>query len=350
MPGEPGQADMLTERFLRTAARRAAPRAGGRFAIAASRALLAVCIPVCIAVPPARSGPALVVDTQTGEILHSHLASVPWRPASLTKLMTAYVTFRAIGEGRIGLQSPVTIGSGRYAPSAGLALSPGTTFTVDEALMIMLAGSVNPVAQALAEAVSGSEGAFVAEMNETARAIGMTDTVYANSHGLHDPGHVTTARDLALLTRTIVREFPQYHDFFEVRSVRVGQTELRNHNGLLGAFAGADGMKTGYVCESGYNLVATASRADRHLAAVVLGAFSEGEREAVAETLLEAGFASAAPVSIPGSAGRPVSPATPVNMRPYVCGKEKPPAGIASFGLDSGHDPAAGVPLPRPRP
>ncbi len=299
---------------------------------------------------PATAGPAIVFDTATGEVLHAYMATTQWHPASLTKLMTAYVTFQAIEAGRIGLDSTVMIGANPKAPAQGLDLAPGTTFTVEEALPLMLAGSINRVAEALGEAVGrsggapdgGSNDAFLAEMNAAADRLGMTGSGFVNSYGWHDPRQVVTARDMAVLTRALIREFPQYQRFFVVRSVAIEGQERRNHNDLLGRFAGADGMKTGYVCESGYNLVGTATREGRRLGAVVLGASSEAERVAEAERLLAAGFtakdgSSMTLDTIPASAD-----AGPVDMRPYVCGQEKLPAALAGFGTIA--------PLPRPKP
>ena len=170
---------------------------------------------------PATAGPAVVFDTATGEVLYAHMATTKWHPASLTKLMTAYVTFQAIEAGRIGLGSTVTIGANPTAPVQGLSLLPGTTFTVEEALPLVLAGSINRVAEALGEAVGGPDGvgneAFLAEMNATARRLGMTGTAYVNSYGWHDPRQVVTARALAVLTQAVIRDFPQYQRFFSVR-------------------------------------------------------------------------------------------------------------------------------------
>jgi D-alanyl-D-alanine carboxypeptidase len=288
------------------------------------------------------AGPAVVFDTATGEVLHAYMATTRWHPASLTKLMTAYVTFQAIEAGRIGLGSTVTIGANASAPAQGLKLNPGTTFTVEEALPLVLVGSINRVAEALGVAVGGSNEAFLAEMNATARRLGMNDTAYVNSYGWHDPRQVTSARDMALLTRALVRDFPQYQRFFVARSVTIEGQERGNHNGLLGRFAGADGMKTGYVCESGYNLVGTATREGRRLGAVVLGAFSEAEREAVAERLLEAGFAARGGATVTLDTVPISTEPGPVDMRPYVCGKAKAPAALTSFGTMA--------PLPRPKP
>ena len=299
---------------------------------------------------PASAGPAVVFDTETGEVLHAHLATTRWHPASLTKLMTAYVTFQAIEAGRIGMDSTGTIGANPKAPAQGLDLAPGTTFTVEEALPLVLAGSINRVAEALGEEVGrsggasggGSNDAFLAEMNAIAGRLGMTGTAFVNSYGWHDPRQVVTARDMALLTRALIRDFPQYQRFFVVQSVMIEGQERRNHNDLLGHFAGADGMKTGYVCESGYNLIGTATREGRRLGAIVLGASSEAERVAEAERLLQAGFATLGGSAMTLDTVPASADPGPVDMRPYVCGQEKLPAALAGFGTMA--------PLPRPKP
>lgn len=324
-------------------------RHGPFFAVVA--VLIAV-IGVTLAPSSSRAGPALVFDTRTGEILHSYGAFTPWHPASLTKLMTAYVTFQAIRNGRITLDSPVRVSE--YAlsqPPSKMGFPVGTEISVEYALRILMVKSANDIAVAVAESVGGSHAAFIADMNATARRLGMTDTRYVNPHGLHDPGQVTTARDLAFLTRALIRDFPQYQRFFEIESIRVGQSVLTNHNKLIGRFRGADGMKTGYVCASGFNIVATATRGGRRLAAVVLGGMSGAKRNDVTASLLEAAFESGGGFSLlpsgrPTLAGlrRPVSVGQPVDLRPYVCEKRTPPAEIASFGIEPTAVAASGDP------
>lgn len=330
-----------------------------------------------------RAGPALVFDTRTGTVLHSHGAFTPWHPASLTKLMTAYVTFQAIEQGRISLQSPVRVSEFALSqPPSKMGFPVGTELSIEYALRILMVKSANDIAVAVAESVGGTHDGFISRMNAAARRLGMSDTAYVNPHGLHDPRQRTTARDLALLTRALIREFPQYQRFFEIESIRVGQKTLRNHNKLIGRFRGANGMKTGYVCASGFNIVATATRDGRRLAAIVLGGKSGSKRNEVTAGLLEAAFAegggfsliSAARPKI-GSLHRPASIGAPVDLRPYICGKKKMPAEFASFGVEKKTTGSGGalalaaapvnlgsvaataaplvafdVPLPRPRP
>ncbi len=298
-----------------------------------------------LAVPqPGRAGPTLVFDVRTGEILHSYNPFTPWHPASLTKLMTAYVTFQAVRQGRVSLNSPVRVSAAALAqPPSKMGFPVGTEITVEYALRILMVKSANDIAHALAESVSGSHDGFIADMNAAARRLGMRDTVYANPHGLHDARQVTTARDIAVLTRALVREFPQHQRFFEISRIQVGQRVLSNHNKLIGRFRGADGMKTGYICASGFNIVATATRGGRRLAAVVLGGMSSAKRNEVTALLLEAGFEAGGGFGLIGTGRpnldrlqRPASIGKPVDMRPYVCQKRKAPAHLASFGIEEG--------------
>ena len=291
-----------------------------------------------------QAGPALVFNTRTGEVLHSHGPFTPWHPASLTKLMTAYVTFQAVQSGRITMQSPVRVSEQALAqPPSKMGFPVGTEISVEYALRILMVKSANDIAHALAEAVGGSHDAFIAQMNSSARRLGMTDTYYVNPHGLHDPRQVTTARDLALLTSAIINNYPQHQHFFEIPSIRVGQRVLTNHNKLIGRFRGADGMKTGYVCASGFNIVATATRGGRRLAAVVLGGMRSTLRNEVTAGLLEAAFEEGTGFSLLGGSSRPTiaslprpaSIGAPVDMRPYVCQKKKAPPEYLSFGMEA---------------
>ncbi len=306
--------------------------------------LVSACLALIVASVQAQAGPYLVFDTRTGAALDAHMATTKWYPASLTKLMAAYVAFGAIEASRIGLDSTVTI-QDDPPPPQGAGIPGGTTFTVEEALPMVLAASLKSATEAIGVAVSGSNEAFVAEMNATAQRLGMSDTHYVNAHGFYADGHVTTARDLAVLTQALIRDFPQYQRFFEVRSVTVLGKVRYNHNTLLGRFPGADGMKSGYVCEAGFNLVGTATREGRRLGAVVLGAYSELEREVAAAALLKAGFGDASPPETTVEAlPRVATPSGPFDMRPYVCGQKAPPADLAAFDI------GALAPLPRPRP
>ena len=277
----------------------------------------------CLAATPAGAMPKLLIDLQTGEVLYEEDAGQPWHPASLTKMMTAYVTFAAIAQGRVGLETPITISQNAWnqAPSKS-GLKVGSAITMRDALYILIVKSANDVAVAIAEAVAGSESAFVAEMNAMAQAMGLTATRYENPHGLHNAAQVTSARDLAVLALYIRRDFPQYLPMFGTELVTMGKAKFESNNGLLEHFAGTTGMKTGYVCASGLNIVATVERQGRSLLAVVLGGSSARERNEMTAELVLRGLSGAVQ-------GRGISvlevrnrSAEPVNMRPRICGKE----------------------------
>ena len=208
----------------------------------------------------ATAGPALVFEPVNGTVFYSEDPDAQWFPASLTKLMTAYVTFQALKRGEVQPDTKLTCTKNAVdqAPSK-LWLPVGGQITVDIALKVLIVKSANDVAVMLAEGVAGSEEAFVARMNEAAQKLGMTRTHYANPNGLPDDRQVTSARDLAKLTRAIIVEFPEYADIFALPSVTVGKKVLRTHNRLLASFPGADGMKTGFICDFGLQ-----RRGERH--------------------------------------------------------------------------------------
>jgi D-alanyl-D-alanine carboxypeptidase len=224
-------------------------------------------------------------------VLYAEDADDQWHPASLTKIMTAYVTFGAIKEGALALTT--NIGCSALANSQGptkVGLPVGATMTVEVALEALVIKSANDVAVMLAEAVAGSHESFVDYMNAVARRLGMTRTRFANANGLPAPEQVSTARDMARLASAVVRDYPEHARIWSMLDVRVGKRRLHTHNGLLVHYEGADGMKTGFICDSGFNVVASATRQGRKLIAVVLGEATGGERTVRAANLLEHGF------------------------------------------------------------
>ena len=229
----------------------------------------------------------LVVEADTGKVLQAENATMPWYPASVTKLMTAYVTLKAVKDGRITLDTLLTVSptAASQSPSK-MGFRPGTQVTVDNALKMMLVKSANDMAVVLAEGVGGSIDGFSAQMNQTAQRLGMTQTSYVNPNGLPADGQITSARDLAILARAIIRDLPEYEYFVHIPSIRFGRRVTQNFNKLIGRYPGADGFKTGFICASGYNLVASATRNGKRLIAVVLGASSgtgaRGARRAAA--------------------------------------------------------------------
>lgn len=286
-------------------------------------AVLAVFFGLGASTLPAAALPLLLIDAQTYEVLYAEEAGQSWHPASLTKMMTAYVAFAAIRDGRIGLDTPITISQHAWnqAPSKS-GLEVDSAITLRDALYILIVKSANDVAVAIAEAVSGSVPAFVDEMNHMARAMGLTATHYANPHGLHDPAQVTSARDLAVLTLYIQRDFPQYMPMFDTETVTLGKVKYESNNGLLQHFAGTTGMKTGYICASGLSIVATVERQGRSLVAVVLGGSSARERNELTAELLLRGLSGAAPGTGMSVLNLPNLGNEPVNMRSLICGKD----------------------------
>jgi len=237
----------------------------------------------------AAAAPELVVDLGTGRVLHAHQAQASWHPASLTKLMTAYVALRAVAAGELAWDSPVTLSSVAVrAPPSRTGLPAGTRLALSDALRVLMVKSANDVAVAVAEAVSGETAPFVARMNAEAARLGMGATRWTNPHGLHDPSQVTTARDVAVLAGAIRREFPQADPLFSIPAVLLNGVRMPNHNKAVGRVAGIDGMKTGYVCASGFNVVTTAVRDGRRVAVVLLGRDSPLERDARASLLADA--------------------------------------------------------------
>jgi D-alanyl-D-alanine carboxypeptidase len=235
----------------------------------------------------------LVIEADTGKVLEAENATVPWYPASVSKLMTAYVTLAAVKDGKITLDTLLTVSptAASQSPSK-MGLRPGTQVTVDNALKMMLVKSANDMAVVLAEGVGGSIDGFSAMENETAQKLGMTQTHYVNPNGLPADGQITSARDLAILARSIIKNLPEYEYFVHIPSIRYGRRITQNFNRLIGRYPGADGFKTGFICASGYNLVASATRDGRRLIAVVLGASSGTMRAVRAAQLLDRGFAN----------------------------------------------------------
>lgn len=234
---------------------------------------------------------AIAVDAHSGKVLFSRDADGQCHPASLTKVMTLYILFQEMEAGRISRDTRLSVS--RYASSrepSKLGLKPGQTIRVDDAIRAIVTKSANDAATAVAEGISGSESAFAARMTRTARSIGMTRTTFVNASGLPNPKQVTTARDMATLGLRIQRDFPQYYGYFALRSFVWNGKRMRNHNRLLGRFKGMDGIKTGYIRASGFNLVTSAERDGKRLVGVVLGGRSAVARNQYMASMLETQF------------------------------------------------------------
>jgi D-alanyl-D-alanine carboxypeptidase len=285
------------------------------------------------AVPRAHAEAQLLIEAATGKVLHAENATYPWYPASVTKLMTAYTVLRDIKEGRITLNTLLTVTRDAAAQQpTKMGFKIGTTVTVDNALKMLMVKSANDVAVTLAEGIGGSLEGFADKMNANARRLGMTQSHFVNPNGLPAENHVSSARDLGILARALILEFPQYNSFWHISSIRYGNRVMRNYNSLIDRYPGADGMKTGFICASGYNVVASASRNGRRLIAVVLGAWSGAVRAQKAAQLLERGFNSGGLTWLTPSLGTvdalaPID-AQPPNLREEMCGghRRKPPS------------------------
>jgi D-alanyl-D-alanine carboxypeptidase len=231
---------------------------------------------------------AFVVDANSGQILHADNADSLRHPASLTKIMTLYLLFEQLEAGRLKLDTSMEVSThaASQAPTK-LGLRPGQSLAVEDAIKGLVTKSANDAAVVIAEKIAGDENEFAKLMTRKARALGMTRTVYANASGLPDSDQLTTARDQAILGRAIQDRFPRYYHYFGTPSFRYHGVSMRNHNHLLGNVAGVDGIKTGYTRDSGFNLVTSVRRGNRHLVAVVLGGSSGAARDERMRALIE---------------------------------------------------------------
>lgn len=258
---------------------------------------------------------ALVVDVTTGEVLYARSADRKRYPASLTKMMTLYMLFEAIERGDLRLSDRLSVSKHAYgqAPSK-LGLKPGASISVEDAILGLVTKSANDVAVVIAEGLAGTEWQFAREMTKRARAMGMTKTTFRNASGLHHRRQLTTARDMALLARRLQSELPEYYRYFSVVQFEFGDKKYKNHNRLLVDYEGTDGIKTGYIRASGFNLVASVVRGNQRLVAVVFGGRSARTRDAHIRELLDRGFARLAAAGVEPVASNAGAPS--VNSRP----------------------------------
>jgi D-alanyl-D-alanine carboxypeptidase len=272
------------------------------------RALLFV-LPAVAAIAPARAQvgsdrySSIIMDAATGRVLEAASPNALRHPASLAKLMTLYMTFEALRDRRIGLDTLVPVSA--YAASmqpTKLGLVPGTRLTVRDAILGLVTKSANDAACALGELLGGSEDRFAQMMTLRARALGMNHTTFTNASGLPDPDQWTSAADMALLARHLLSDFPNDYRYFSTPSFVFHGRTIMNHDNLLRSYPGADGLKTGYTEASGHNLVTSAVRSGVRLIGVVMGAGSNGERDAHMAALLNQGFQE---LDVPLTAPRP---------------------------------------------
>jgi len=216
----------------------------------------------------ARATPLLVIDARSGDVLVERESTKPWFPASLTKLVTVYVALKAVRDHRLTLDTPLRV-SARAArmPPSKMGFKPGQELTLDNALKMLMVKSANDLAITIAEGVSGSVENFAREMNQTAAQIGMRESHFVNPNGLHDANHYSSARDMAVVAMALYRDFPEHADLYGIGALRLGSQIIPTHNGLLGRYPGAEGMKTGFTCPAGLNVVASATRGGRRLIA-----------------------------------------------------------------------------------
>lgn len=294
---------------------------------------------------------AIVVDANTGRVLHAANADSLRHPASITKIMTLYLLFEQIEAGKLRLDTPLPVSAhaAAQAPSK-LGVRPGQTIEVEDAIKALVTKSANDVAVVIAEAIGGTEDEFARMMTRKARALGMTRTVYKNASGLPDDGQVTTARDQALLGRAIQDRFPRLYRYFSTLTFHYRGRAIRNHNRLLGNVPGVDGIKTGYIRASGFNLVASLRRDGRHLVAVVMGGPSSRSRDARMRELLETHIREAsvhrtAPQIAEAPSTPPAQPAQSAPRQPIVVAAAAPAAVSAAAPAVSD-----AVPPPEPAP
>ncbi|MFL5258533.1 MAG: serine hydrolase [Hyphomicrobiales bacterium] len=254
---------------------------------------------------------AIAVDARTGAVLFSKDPDGITHPASLTKVMTLYILFSELKAGRVKLdtQFSVSRAASAKAPSK-LGLKPGQTIRVEDAIKGLVTRSANDAAAVVAENLASSERDFAARMTRTALSLGMSRTVFRNASGLPDPAQVTTARDIATLSLRIQRDFPEYYPYFRLTSFVYNGKVIRTHNRMLGRYPGLDGIKTGYVAASGFNLASSARRGDKRVIGVVMGAASTGSRNAYMTRMLDAAFPDCKDGTMLASAIEGVSPKT----------------------------------------
>jgi D-alanyl-D-alanine carboxypeptidase len=283
------------------------------------RVVLLVALAAVFYVAPTRveakpTAAAIIVDADSGAILYESNAKTRTYPASLTKMMTLYLLFEAVEAKRFKLDDMLKVSAhAAKQPATDLGLAKGQQITVEKAILALVVRSANDVAVVIAEALGGTESQFAAMMTKKARELGMTSTKFRNASGLPNPGQVTTARDMAILSRALITRFPDFYSYFSAHSFTHRGRVYTSHNRVLLSYPGADGLKTGYIRASGFNLATSATRDGRRLVAVVLGGRSARSRDLKMIDLLDQGFALAAKTPSTQVAG--MLPASPTKSR-----------------------------------
>ncbi len=285
---------------------------------------LVIVIGVCSGLSglPLRAAPLLLADLDTGRVIYSDDATQLWHPASVTKLMTVYLAFKSVQAGRIKWTTPlVTSERAKAMPPSKIGMKVGQTLTLDAAVKILLVKSANDIAVIVAESLGGSVEGFAGMMNREAAALGMVDSHFVNPHGLFAEGQKTTARDMAILARRITLDFPKLNNLFSLPAIQIGDKVMENTNGIIGRYEGATGMKTGFICASGFNVVATAQRGNKRLIAVVFGMPSAAERTLKTMELFDRGFGPSMPGPMLDSLPRRLG-SEPPDLRGVICGRK----------------------------
>ena len=290
----------------------------------------------------------IVVDANSGAVLHATNPDARRHPASLTKIMTLYLLFEQLDAGKLKLDTPLKVSAEASGQSpTKLGLKPGSTLAIEDAIKGMVTRSANDAAVVVAEAIAGSEDDFARLMTRKAQALGMNNTVYKNASGLPDDNQITTARDQSTLGRAIQERFPRYYKYFSIRTFTFRGESISNHNHLLGKVEGVDGIKTGYINASGFNLVTSVHRGNRYLLAVVMGGSSGGSRDArmrelISDKIALASIKRTAPMVAEASGTPDVRP------EPMVVTKaEAKPASMAVAKAEPKSDPKS---EPKPQP
>jgi D-alanyl-D-alanine carboxypeptidase len=291
----------------------------------------------------------LLIEADSGRVLHQENATQKWYPASVTKLMTAYVTLKAVKAGKLSLDTLLTVSPNAVAQApTKMGFKAGSQITVDNAIKTIMVKSANDMSVTLAEGVSGSIAGFAEEMNRAAARLGMTQSSFVNPNGLPADEQITSARDMAILARAIYRELPEYEMYWRISAIKYGKRVMRNYNSLLDRYPGTEGMKTGFICASGFNVVVSARRNGRRLIAVMLGAPSGGVRAVKVAQMLERGFQSGN-FNWLTSAGTTVDQlraldAPPPNLRDEICGKKRKRPAAESEDVEDDDHPEAALP------
>jgi D-alanyl-D-alanine carboxypeptidase len=247
---------------------------------------------------------SILIDVNNGRVLQQSNPDLPRYPASLTKMMTLYLAFQALDDGRWTLDQPLWVSThAARQPPTKLGLRPGQSISVEDAVLALVTKSANDAAAVIAENLGGTEDNFARRMTTKARGLGMSQTTFRNASGLPDPYQITTARDMSTLALALIHHFPHYYHYFATQHFYYNGRAIANHNHLLGAYVGVDGIKTGYTRASGYNLVASALRGHQRLIGVVLGAPSSTTRNAIMADLFDQAYAGAPDIQVAGLDG-----------------------------------------------